>query len=117
LIDGGSTFSVERHRDLMKLAAPAADLRWPIIDFTDPIRIGPRAPRRPSPITSVSASTSTLSADDRARAVAFEEVDVDGIDSRFGVGASQRELLSSMLGAVIPLPLPSEDPPMPRMTA
>ena len=46
---------------LMQLAAPEADLRCPMLDFTEPIRMGPRSPRRPSPITSVRLSTSTLS--------------------------------------------------------
>ena len=45
----------------MAAAAPAADFKWPIWLLTDPIRMGPRAPLRCVPITSVSASTSTLS--------------------------------------------------------
>ena len=69
-----------------------------MLDFTEPMRIGPRSPRRPSPITSVRLSTSTLSPTTARRSMTLVEVHVDRVDSGLCIGSLERELLTAWIG-------------------
>lgn len=113
---GGSTFSCRAMTCLNKPALPAAPFRWPMFDFTEPSAIEPGA-SSPGRNTRTRLSSSAASP---------ARVDVPCASTHEAVAGSARALRQARamasrcpagFGAVIPLPLPSLDPPMPSSTA
>ena len=108
---GGMTFSRSAKLALSSPAAPAAALRWPMFDFTDPSATGPSAPN-----VSCRHCTSTTSP-------TFVDVPwpstiphVRGDSPAAFHARSMASFWPSGLGAVRPLPLPSLEAPTARIT-
>ncbi len=113
---GGSTFSCSDMTALNRPAVPAAALRWPMLDLTEPRAMEPAsAPALPktSPIAESSATSPT-------------RVDVPCASISPTVAGSTLALAQARwtairwptgLGAVMPLPLPSLEPAIPVITA
>ena len=93
LIVGGSTLWCSASAALIRPAAPAAALVWPICDLTLPearcaaVATAPR--RRPGAASSTSAASPA-----GAGAVRLDQPDVAGVDARRRVGAPQRPRLA-----------------------
>ena len=97
-------------------AAPAAPLRWPKFDFTEPRAIDPRgscAPEKPSIKLFSSTASPTLVE------VPWPSTSVHsaGDSPAFRQARSMAKRCPTGLGAVMPLPLPSLELPTPRTTA
>ena len=109
LMLGGSTLSWSAIAVLKSPAAPAAPLRWPMFDFTDPSAIAPGATSAPEN-TSPNALDLDDVADARRRAVALHSEHFAGDRPACARPARRRAAGPTGLGAVMPLPLPSLAP-------
>ena len=116
LIDGGSTPSDSASTVFRRPAPPAAAFRWPMFDFTEPRAIDPGASEG-SPKPSARLATSTTSP---------TFVEVPWPSTRVAVAGSRPALRQARstasrcpigFGAVMPLPRPSLEPAIPRITA
>ncbi len=113
---GGSTLSCSARAVFSMPAAPAAPLRWPMLDFTDPRATDPGASCAPA---KASAMLPTSTTSPTAVEVPWPSISVHSS----GDSPALRQLRSTArrwptgLGAVMPLPLPSLAPPTPRTTA
>ena len=113
---GGSTLSCRLRTILNMPAAPAAALRCPMFDLTDPsamLCVG--APAAPN--TSVRLCSSVASPTRVDVPCASTEVTVAGSSPAMSQARWTASRWPIGFGAVMPLPLPSLEPPMPRMTA
>jgi len=113
---GGITFSNSASVALSIPAAPAAALRWPMLDFTEPSATDPGASPAPAN-ASVSAWTSATSPTRVEVPCPSMRPTPRGETPAFSQARSIASLCPTGLGAVMPLPRPSLAPPMPRMTA
>ena len=113
--EGAWTFSCSERTILYSPAVPAAALRWPMFDLTDPRAIVPGAtPAAPKILARLSSSAASPTLVDVPCASIAPTV-AGSTPER----SQARETASCWpigLGAVMPLPLPSEEPPMLRMT-
>ncbi len=113
---GGSTLSRSASAVLRMPAAPAAPLRWPMFDFTEPSATDPGRSCAPAKALAMlwTSTTSPTRVD-----VPWPSTSVHSSGDR----PASRQLRSTArhwptgLGAVMPLPLPSLAPPTPRTTA
>ena len=112
---GASTFSCSERVILNSPAVPAAALRWPMLDFTEPSATDPGA----SPAAPKTASSEASSAASPTRVevpCASTAPTVPGSTPALAQARVTASCCPTGLGAVMPLPLPSEEPPTPRMT-
>ncbi len=113
---GASTFSCRLIAILNMPAVPAAALRCPMFDFTDPSAT-PCTGAPAAPNTAVRLSSSVAS----PTRVDVPCASIDETVPGSTAARSQARCTASRwpigLGAVMPLPLPSLDPSMPRITA
>ena len=113
---GGSIFSCSASVALSMPAAPAAALRWPMFDLTEPSAIDPGAtwlPEKASMRVLSSTASPTLVE------VPWPSIRVHsaGETPALRQARSTAKRCPTGLGAVIPLPLPSLALPTPRTTA
>jgi hypothetical protein len=113
---GASTLSCRLRTILNMPAEPAAAFRWPMFDLTDPSAM-PRAGAPAAPNTASRLSSSVASP---------TRVEVPWASMADTVAGSTPAMLQARdtasccptgFGAVMPLPLPSDEPATPRMTA
>ena len=113
---GASCFSCSERTILNSPAEPAAALRWPMFDLTDPRAMergaAPAAPKTAVRLASSEASPTRVEVPCASTAPA-----VAGSTPARCHARSTASCCPTGFGAVMPLPLPSEDPPTPRMTA
>ncbi len=113
--EGARTFSCSWRTILNSPAVPAAALRWPMLDLTEPSAIWPGLAPAP-PKTSDSDSSSAASPTRVDVPCASMAVTVAGSRPERSQARRTASCWPTGLGAVMPLPLPSEEPPTARMT-
>ena len=114
--EGGSILLCRASAVLMIEADPAAALRWPIIDFTDPSPIELFF-IEPLSHTLQSVSASTASPTDVDVPCASMSCTVSGVICALSRALRMASICPLGLGAVIPFPLPSLEAPMPLTMA
>ena len=116
LIEGGSTCSRNAKIVLSSAAAPAALLRWPMLDFTEPSAIFPVG-RSSAPKIEFRLLTSTTSPTRVDVPCPSINAALRGSRPALRQARSMARCCPTGLGAVMPLPLPSLLLPTPRITA
>ena len=116
LSEGARTFSWRERTILNMPAVPAEALRWPMFDFTEPRAMLPGlAPAAPKILSMLSSSVASPTRVDVPWA--SMAVTVAGSSPARSQARATASCWPTGLGAVIPLPLPSEEPPTLRMVA
>ena len=113
---GGSTFSCSAMAALNSPAAPAAALRWPMLDLTEPSGMEPgAAPAGTKTLCSASASLRSPTRVDVPCASMRPTAAGSRPDRRHARSIARR--CPTGFGAVMPLPLPSLEAPKASSTA
>ena len=113
---GGSTLSFRLMTALNIPAAPAAAFRCPMLDLTEPRAMDPGATPCEAKISS--RALSSVASPTRVEVPCASSIPIDpGSAPAFSQARLTASFWPTGLGAVMPLPFPSEDPPIPRMTA
>ncbi len=113
---GGSTLSFRLMTALNMPAAPAAAFRWPMLDLTEPRAMDPGATPWAAKISS--RAPSSVASPTRVDVPCASSIPMEpGSTPALRHARLTASFWPTGLGAVMPLPLPSDEPPIPRMTA